>query len=370
MPTLTKKTDLRVAIIHDWLTGMRGGEAVLEALIDLFDSAEIFTLIHKKGSCSSKIENRRIYTSFIQKLPFSGRLYRHYLPFFPTAIEEFDLHGFDLVISSSHCVAKGVIVPPGIPHISYIHSPMRYVWDMYRQYFQGSGILQKFVIPFFANYLRMWDSASATRVDQYVVNSKFVAERVRRYYGRDSIVINPPCGDSTYQIPTQKRDDFYLVFGAFVPYKRLDLAIQACKNLNRRLIVAGHGPELKKLKSLAGNDNHIEFIERPSNDQAKQLFETTKALIFPGVEDFGIVPVEAQQKYCPVIALGHGGALETVVHLKTGYLFKEQNVESLTDAILEFEKLTLKPADFKKNVSKFSTISFKQEMLKIIQRFY
>ncbi|MBW7859238.1 MAG: glycosyltransferase, partial [Leptonema sp. (in: Bacteria)] len=208
----------------------------------------------------------------------------------------------------------------------------------------------------------------ATRVDQYVVNSKFVAERVRRYYGRNSVVVNPPCVNTVGEAPIQKRDEFYLVFGAFVPYKRLDLAIQACKSLNRRLIVAGQGPELKKLKTLAENSNHIEFIERPSNDQSKRLFETAKALIFPGIEDFGIVPVEAQERQCPVIALGHGGALETVVHLKTGYLFEQQTVESLTNAILEFEKLTFKSADFKKNVSRFSTDRFKTEISRLIQQ--
>jgi glycosyltransferase involved in cell wall biosynthesis len=361
-----RTTSLRVAIVHDWLTGMRGGEAVLEALLDLYPDAELFTLLHLKGSCSDHIESRPIHTSFIDRLPLRSRFYRNYLPLFPAAIEEFDFHGFDLVISSSHCVARGVIVPPGVPHISYVHSPMRYVWDMYREYFPGRGLAQKFVIPFFANYLRMWDAASAHRVDRYVVNSAFVGERVRRYYGKESVVIHPPCVENFGDAPASKREDFYLVYGALVPYKRVDLAITAFKESGRRLIVAGHGPERNRLRKLAGNAR-IEFIDRPDHKLSRELFEKARGLIFPGIEDFGIVPVEAQERRCPVIAFRCGGALETVVHLKTGYFFNEQSPQSLNAALDHFERLTFREADFRKNVLRFTADVFRQKMSREIQ---
>ncbi len=356
----------RVAILHDWLTGMRGGEAVLESLLALYPDAELFTLLHIKGSCSPTIENRIIHTSFIDRFPLKERLYRHYLPFFPTAIEEFDFHGFDLVISSSHCVTKGAIVPPDIPHISYVHSPMRYVWDMYREYFPGHGFARRFVIPFFANYLRMWDAASAHRVDRYVVNSAFVAKRVRRFYGRESTVIHPPCVDDFGPAPTAQREDFYLVYGAMVPYKRLDLAIQAFRESGRRLIVAGHGPEKKRLQQMASG-GRIEFIDRPDRALSRELFEKARGLIFPGVEDFGIVPVEAQERRCPVIAYRAGGALETVVHGKTGYFFDEQSPQSLNQALDRFESLNFREADFRKNVLRFTTDTFRRKMAREIE---
>jgi glycosyltransferase involved in cell wall biosynthesis len=355
----------KVAILHDWLTGMRGGEAVLEALLDLYPEAELFTLLHLKGSCSDRIESRPIHTSFIDRLPLRGRFYRHYLPLFPTAIEEFDFHGFDLVISSSHCVTKGAIVPPGVPHISYVHSPMRYVWDMYREYFPGRGLTQKFVIPFFANYLRMWDAASAHRVDRYVVNSSFVGERVRRFYGRESVVIHPPCVETFGATPASTREDFYLVYGAMVPYKRIDLAIKAFKESGRRLVVAGHGPEKARLQELAGGAK-IEFVDRPDRNQSRELFEKARALIFPGVEDFGIVPVEAQERRCPVIAFRRGGALETVVHQKTGYFFEEQSPQSLNAALDRFEGLSFRESEFRKNVLRFTADTFRHKMAREI----
>lgn len=361
----------KVAIVHDWLTGMRGGEVVLESLLDLFPEAELFTLLHIPESCSEKIENRPIHTSFIQKFPFKARLYRHYLPFFPTAIEEFDFHGFDLVISSSHCVAKGVIVPPDVPHISFVHSPMRYVWDMYRQYFPGKGLIQRFIIPFFANYLRTWDAASAHRVDDYVSNSAFVGKRIRRYYGRESHVVHPPCLEKApvageIPDPQEGREDFYLVLSALVPYKRIDLAVQAFNESGKRLVIAGKGPEEKRLRSMAASN--IEFMGHVEKEGIVDLYRGALGLIFPGVEDFGIVPVEAQAYGCPVIALGRGGALETVVNGKTGCFFAEETTESLNAAIELRENQNFKAADFARNTSRFTRSSFEEGILRSIER--
>jgi glycosyltransferase involved in cell wall biosynthesis len=355
---------MKVAIVHDWLTGMRGGEVVLEGLLDIFPNADLFTLIHIKGRCSTKIENRKIYTSFIQKFPFKEKIYRYYLPFFPTAIEEFDFWDYDLVFSSSHCVAKGVIVPPGIPHFSYIHSPMRYVWDMYRTYFPGNSIMQKTIIPFFANYLRIWDASSSFRVDEYIANSKFVANRIQRYYGRTATVIHPPCYKDLPKMNFKNRDNFFLIVSALVPYKRVDLAIEAFNKTNEKLIIAGSGPELKKLQNIARKN--IEFIVSPSKELIIELYQNAKALVFPGIEDFGIVPVEAQTYGCPVIALKKGGALETIWENKTGIFFEEQNTESLLNAIKEFDKHSFYEKDFILHLKKFSYNNFYQKIKKIV----
>ncbi|MCB1170165.1 MAG: glycosyltransferase [Leptospiraceae bacterium] len=351
---------------------MRGGEVVLESILRLFPQAELFTLLHLEGSCSDLIENRPIHTSFIQRFPWKSRLYRHYLPFFPTAIEEFDFHGFDLVISSSHCVAKGVIVPPDVPHISFVHSPMRYVWDMYRQYFPGKGLIQKLIIPFFANYLRTWDAASAPRVDDYLSNSAFVGRRIRRFYGRSATVVHPPCltvappGRSIPDPEGRHREDYYLVLSALVPYKRIDLAVQAFNESGRRLLIAGKGPEEKKLQSMAAGN--IEFLGHVDRDGIQDLYSRARGLIFPGVEDFGIVPVEAQAAGCPVIALGRGGALETVVSGKTGVFFYEESAAALNSALDRREGIRFKSADFARNVARFTEKTFQAGILESIRR--
>ncbi|MCB1140390.1 MAG: glycosyltransferase [Leptospiraceae bacterium] len=351
---------------------MRGGEVVLESILRLFPGAELFTLLHLEASCSDLIENRPIHTSFIQRFPWKARLYRHYLPFFPTAIEEFDFHGFDLVISSSHCVAKGVIVPPDVPHISFVHSPMRYVWDMYRQYFPGKGLLQKLIIPFFANYLRTWDAASAPRVDDYLSNSAFVGKRIRRFYGRSATVVHPPClseAPAARSIPDpegQQREDFYLVLSALVPYKRIDLAVQAFNESGRRLLIAGKGPEEKRLQSMAAGN--IEFLGHVDRAGIMDLYSQARGLIFPGVEDFGIVPVEAQAAGCPVIALGRGGALETVVSGKTGLFFYEESAAALNRTLDRREGIRFKAADFARNVARFTEKAFQDGILESIHR--
>ena len=361
------KTSLKTAVVHDWLTGMRGGEVVLEALLDMYPDADLFTLLHNPGSVSEKIENRRIFTSFIDKLPFKKSRYRHYLPLFPTAIETFDFHGYDLVISSSHCVARGVIVPPGTPHLCFFHSPMRYVWDMYRDYFPDKGFVNRWVIPFFSNYLRVWDVSATPRVDAYVSNSAFVGERIRRYYGKTAEVVYPPCIPDKHQVPaTPDRKDFYLIVSAFAPYKRIDLALEAFRDWDRRLVVVGGGQDEKKLRNY--QLPNVRFMGNLSTEGITELYRTARGLIFPGQEDFGIVPVEAQSHSCPVIAFGSGGALETVVAGKTGVFFTEQNVDALREAIIRNEKNHYKREDFQKNIERFTGSRFSEGIASQIKK--
>jgi len=355
-----------VAVVHDWLTGMRGGEVVLEAILDMFPDADLYTLLYNRGSVSRKISERKIYTSFIDHLPFKKSKYRHYLPLFPAAVEKFDFHGYDLVISSSHCAARGVIVPPGIPHISFFHSPMRYVWDMYHDYFPDKGIVNRAIIPFFANYLRMWDVSAAPSVDGYVSNSKFVGMRIRRFYGKEAHVVFPPCIEDHRQVPAISRSgDFYLVVSAMVPYKRVDLAVEAFRGLDVKLVIAGDGPELKKLKKNA--PENVEFTGKCPRESLEKYYSTARGLIFPGLEDFGIVPVEAQSFGCPVIAYAKGGALETVVNGKTGVYFYEQTADAIREGVLKNEKIKYSRKDFQKNISRFTYGAFRKNFSKEIE---
>jgi len=304
---------VKIALVHDWLTGMRGGERCLEVFCELFPDAHLFTLLHCRGTVSEVIERMRIQTSFVQHLPLVARVYRHYLPFFPLAIERFDFSGYDLIFSSSHCVAKGAMRPPGALHISYIHTPMRYAWDLYQAYFGDRlGPVTSLVVPRLMAYLRRWDLQACERVDHFVANSHHVAARVKRHYGRDATVIHPPVDADRFQ-PAAVEGDYYLAVSALVPYKRIDLAIQACNRLKRPLKVVGWGPEEGRLQKLAGPT--VEFLGRRSDAELAQLYAGCRALLFPGEEDFGIVPLEAQAAGRPVIAYGRGGVLETVIPL-------------------------------------------------------
>ncbi len=347
---------------------MRGGEKVLEALCEVFPRADIFTLLHSPGSVSRAIESRRIRTSFIQGLPAAQRLYRSYLPLFPMAIEALDLSGYDLVISSSHCAAKGVIPPPEALHISYIHTPMRYVWDMYREYFGGARGLKAVTIGLFAHYLRLWDSASSSRVDHFIANSAHVARRVEKFYRRGSTVIHPPVDCSAFPVLESPSRDYYLIVSAFAPYKKLELAISAFDRLGRRLVLAGSGPEEKRLKSIAGPN--VEFPGWKSRNELASLYGNCRALIFPGEEDFGIVPLEAASSGRPVIAFGKGGALETIIPLSskgaspTGVFFSEQTPGALASAIRLFEdnENRFDPAAIRAHALRFDREIFKEKV--------
>lgn len=330
---------MRVALVHDWLTGMRGGERCLEVFCELFPDADLFTLLHVPGSVAPVIERRRIVTSFVQRLPGAATRYRHYLPLFPRAVEAFDLRGYDLVISTSHCVAKGARPAPGALHLCYCFTPMRYVWDLYGEYF-GRGLLTRALMPPVAAALRAWDRKTSARVGHFAGISGFVADRIRRCYGREAEVIYPPVDVSRYELADDREGDYYLVVSALVPYKRVDLAIAAAGRLGRRLLVVGAGPESARLAKMAGPG--VEFLGWRSDDEIARLYRGCRALLFPGLEDFGIVPLEAMAAGRPVIAYGAGGALETVVPLggdepATGVFFAEQTVEALVGAMREFE---------------------------------
>jgi glycosyltransferase involved in cell wall biosynthesis len=358
---------VRVALVHDWLTGMRGGERCLEVFCELFPSADLYTLLHVPGSVSPVIERRRVVTSFIQRLPQAQRRYRQYLPLFPAAVRTFNLRGYDLILSSSHAVAKSVPVPPGALHVCYCFTPMRYVWDLYDEYFgPRSGWLTRALMPPVASWLRRWDRTTAAGVHHFVAISRFVADRIRRAYGRESDVIYPPVDVSRFRVE-ESSGDFYLVVSALAPYKRVDLAVEAANRLGRRLIVVGTGPEEKRLRTLAGPT--VELLGWRDDEETAELYARCRALLFPPIEDFGIAPLEAMAAGRPVIALGQGGARETVVpphenEPATGLFFERQTVEAVMDAIRRFESgaYTFEPKALRRRAEAFDRPLFKERI--------
>ncbi|MDZ7362307.1 MAG: glycosyltransferase [candidate division KSB1 bacterium] len=336
---------MKIALVHDWLVSMRGGEKVFLEICRLFPSAEIYTLVHRSGSVDADIEAHRLHTSFLQKIPGSARHYPKLLPFFPMAIEAFDLTPYDVVISSSHCVAKGVITRPETLHVSYLHSPMRYIWDLHFTYFpRGEGnFLKRALYRSVANYLRLWDVASTNRVDKMIANSHFVAQRIWKYYRRKASVVHPPVEVDKFSVASEV-DGYYLAFSSLVPYKRLDLAIQAFNQLRLPLKIIGGGSERAALEKIAGTN--IEFLDWLPDNEMRRVLAQARALVFPGVEDFGIIPVEANACGVPVIAFGAGGVLDTIIPLDerhqpnrqpTGLFFAEQSVGAIVHAVECFE---------------------------------
>lgn len=350
---------MKTALIHYWLVTCRGGEKVVAELAALFPEAHLYTHVYDGERMPPAIRRLPVKTTFINRLPFAKRLYRFYLPLMPFALRRVDLKGVDLIISTESGPAKGVRKPSGAVHICYCFTPMRYLWDMADNYFQSASLLKKVGMRCCLPGLRRWDLWSATQVDQFVSISRFVAQRIFQIYGREAVVIYPPVDVLRFSLHERNPQDFYLFAGQLTAYKRADLVVAAFTRMGKRLVVAGEGEELDRLKSLAGPS--IEFLGRVSDPQLDDLYATCRALIFPGIEDFGIVPVEAQASGAPVIAFRGGGALETVLENKTGLFFDEASVESLEGAVQQFETLTFDSAACRAQAQNFSTERFVAE---------
>jgi glycosyltransferase involved in cell wall biosynthesis len=366
---------------------MRGGEKVLEVFCELFPDAHLYTLLHNKGSVSGTIENMDIRTSFIQHLPLTEKKYRYFLPLFPTAIERFDFRGYDVVLSSSHCVAKGVITGSDTLNVCYCFTPMRYIWDMYDQYFteERSGAITRRAVSRVRNYLRKWDVESSRRVNRFVAISKYVAGRIRKYYDREPDIIFPPV-DCSYFKPSSSSEDFYLMVSPLAPNKRVDIGINAFNRLGLPLKVIGSGQEEDRLRSIA--NRNVELMGWQSDEIVRDHFAACKALIFPGIDDFGIVPLEAQASGKPVIAYGGGGALETIIPVNsnrpredsedgqsqkaTGVFFYEHTPDALAEAVSYFEGIRdmFDRHEIRKNAESFDRAIFKDKIKKYIEKEY
>lgn len=323
---------MRLALVHDWLTGMRGGEKTLEVVCERFPDAELFTLVHIRGSVSPVIERRRIHTSFVQHLPGAARYYRNYLPLFPTAIEGFSFDHFDRVLSLSHCVAKSVVVPGGVPHLCYCFTPMRYAWDQFEAYFgpERLGAVGSAAMRPIMRRLARWDKETAGRADRYVAISHYVAGRIDRYYNRGASVVYPPVDTDFYRPDGSTPEAFALIVSALVPYKRIELAIDACARAGVPLKIVGNGPERRALETYA--NGRAEFLGRLSDDDVRTMYRRASVTLLPGEEDFGIVPLEAMACGRPVVALGRGGAVETVAP-GTGILVEDTSIDAFADAV-------------------------------------
>ncbi|MCM2398148.1 glycosyltransferase [Rhizobium sp. S95] len=358
---------MRVAIVHYWLVSMRGGEKVVEALCDMYPEADIFTLVCDEKKISEKIRRHKITTSFLQRIPGATRYYQSLLPLMPFALESLDLRGYDLIISSESGPAKGIIPPPHAAHVCYCHSPMRYLWDHYHSYRDNAGLAARITMPVLAPLLRSWDANSSLRVDRFVANSHHVAGRIRKYYRRSATVVPPPVSVEDFA-PVTGVEDFYLCAGQIVPYKRIDLAVRAFSKMERKLVIIGEGAkgDVEALKRIAGPS--VTFMGRTAFPVLKAHLARCRALIFPGEEDFGIVPVEAMASGRPVIAYGRGGALETVIHGQTGILFDEQSVEALIEAVETFEQQErgFRAEAIRMHAARFSLAKFRASMQKII----
>ncbi|NGX63780.1 MAG: GDP-mannose-dependent alpha-(1-6)-phosphatidylinositol monomannoside mannosyltransferase [Candidatus Anoxychlamydiales bacterium] len=353
---------MKTAIVHDWLVSVAGGEKVLKLMHDLFPSP-IYTLLkNPKALKGTFFEDKKIVSSFIEKLPFSTKLYQKYLMFFPFAIEQFDLSEYDVILSSSHCVAKGVLTRFDQLHICYCHTPMRYAWDLYFQYLNESNLkkgIKARLAQIILHYLRMWDITSAKRVDEFIANSKFVANRIEKLYNKEAKVIYPPV-DVNYFQPCYEKDDYYLTASRFVPYKKVDLIVEAFSKMkDKKLVVIGDGPDMKKIKSKASKN--IEILGYQNDETLKKYLSKAKAFVFAAIEDFGILPVEAMASSTPVIALSKGGVKESVVENKTGIFFNEQNIQSIMNAVEKFEKKDFDLYKIREHAMKFSEERFKKE---------
>ena len=346
---------LNVVLSHDWLTGMRGGERVLALLCDGFPCASIFSLIHNRAAISETINRHQVTTSWLQRAPGIMKWYRYYLPFFTAAVERMQLPEADLLISTSHCIAKGLQPKPGTKHLCYCFTPMRYAWLFYDEYFGGSPLKKAMIKPLLGS-LRDWDKKTADRVNVFVTLSHHVQARIKQFYGRDADVVYPPVNVDFYTPAQSDHDGFDLIVSALVPYKRIDLAVRAYNRLGYPLKIVGTGTEYDALKNIAGPN--VEFLGWQSDEMNRELYRRCRCLIFPGEEDFGIVPVEAQACGRPVVAYGKGGALESVVENVTGVFFMEQTEEALLAAIETCAGHEWNSSAIQKNAKRFAPKEF------------
>ena len=360
---------MKVAIVHYWLVNTRGGEKMLEALLEMFPEADIYTHVYNPQAISSLINRHRVFTSRINRLPLAKKIYQLYMPLMPNALMDFNLQDYDLVISSEAGPAKGVVPNPDAYHLCYCHSPMRYLWDMYHEYFRGTNPLVRFFMKQLIPHLRLWDITSANLVDRFVTNSHYVANRIRRIYNREATVVYGPAPIEKFLNNERKSNNYYLFFGQVTGYKRADIAIEACVKSGRQLIVAGAGVK-KKDKKKYEKTGLVRFLGRVSDEKAAELFAEARALLYPGIEDLGLVPIEAQAAGCPVIAFRKGGALDTVNEGVTGVFFGEQTPESLIEAINNFEYNEVQFGNrgvFNNHVQQFSKTAFIERIQKVLE---
>jgi glycosyltransferase involved in cell wall biosynthesis len=352
---------MRVAIIHYWLVGMRGGEKVVEALGEMYPQADIFTHVYLPEMISDKIKQHKIVPTFINSLPRAGTMYKTYLPLMPLALEQLDLRGYDLIISSESGPSKGIVPSSDALHVCYCHTPMRYIWNMYHDYRNSAGRITRLMMPPLTHYLRMWDVTSAARVDSFVANSATVARRIHRYYGADSVVIHPPVDTRAFSIAAASElEDYYLMAGELVSYKRPDLAVLAFNEMKLKLVVIGGGEMLDEIRRVAGPT--VTVLGSQPFDVLKRHYARCRALIFPGEEDFGMVPVEAMASGRPVVAFGRGGATETVKEGMSGVFFAEQTVEAISSAVRSLAAVEIDPEKIAAHASQFGREQFFQRM--------
>ncbi len=369
-----KAKHMKIAIICDWLVTYAGSERVLAEILTCYPEADLFAVVDfLPAGHRGFIKNKPVTTTFIQQLPFAKKYYRQYLPWMPLAIEQLDVSNYDLIISSSHAVAKGVITGPNQLHVSYVHSPMRYAWDLQHQYLQESGLdrgIKGFIAKKILHKMRIWDQRTANGVDHYLANSNYIARRIEKIYRRDAEVVYPPVDIHRFT-PKNDKENFYLTASRFVPYKKIDLIVETFSTMpDKKLIVVGTGPDFNKIKSQAAS--HVELLGYQPDEKLIDLMQRAKAFVFAAEEDFGITPLEAQSCGTPVIAFGKGGTLETMRGLDqenpTAVFFAEQTVSSLTDAIKKFEANAnhLTPENCRKNAERFAPELFQQKFKKII----
>lgn len=359
---------MKVALVHYWLVTMRGGEKVLESLCKMFPQADIYTNVYNPDAVSDIIKSHKVYTTKINKYPFAKKLYQKYMPFMPKALMDLDLTGYDLIISSESGPAKGVCPAPDAFHICYCHTPMRYLWDMYHEYFSKSNPLVRFFMKKMIPSLRLWDVTSSNLVDCFVANSHYVAARIKRYYQRDAKIIYPPCAIEKYLDNPRNPQDFYIFFGQLVGYKRADIAIEACIKSGRKIVVIGDGKSKKAAEYK--KSGLVTFTGRVSDEAIADYLSKAKALLFPGIEDFGIIPVEANAAGCPVLAYKKGGALDSVKENVTGLFFEEQTADSLIECIDKFEQNEAAFSNrkhYKDHVQQFSEEEFIKGINSILQ---